>query len=102
MFSRLSRQLSVEDLPWVERQREIGTTAFKVLAPDVGSGQYAVAVRYPAGAVIGRHRHLMPVYAYTLQGTWRYEEHDWIAPPGSFVSKLARPSTPWSSMKVTR
>lgn len=36
---------------------------------------------------LGRHRHRGIVTAMTLEGTWRYEEYDWVAKPGDFVKE---------------
>ena len=42
-------------------------------------------LHYPKPGVIGRHSHDGPVFAYTLEGSWYYPEHDWVAEKGSFV-----------------
>ena len=36
---------------------------------------------------LGRHRHRGVVTAMTLEGTWRYDEYDWVAKPGDFVKE---------------
>jgi 2,4'-dihydroxyacetophenone dioxygenase len=85
MLNDVSMKIDLGELPWVTRDRGTFSTSFKLLAQDTGSGMYATAVRYPAGTLIGRHRHLLPVYAYTVAGAWHYLEHDWVASAGSFV-----------------
>jgi uncharacterized RmlC-like cupin family protein len=36
-----------------------------------------------------KHYHSGTVHVYTLSGSWRYLEHDWVAGPGSFVFETA-------------
>ena len=35
--------------------------------------------------MIGRHVHDGPVFSYTIEGSWFYPEHDWVAEKGSFI-----------------
>jgi hypothetical protein len=41
------------------------------------------------GAQLGIHYHVGTVRGYTLQGHWRYLEHDWVAKPGTFIYEPA-------------
>ena len=52
---------------------------------DVRSNSYANILWVRKGGVLGRHRHRGPVWACTLEGSWRYLEYDWVARPGSYV-----------------
>ncbi len=36
-----------------------------------------------------RHHHTGTVIVYTVQGSWRYKEHDWVAHAGSVVYETA-------------
>jgi hypothetical protein len=36
-----------------------------------------------------RHRTSGPTTIYTVQGRWKYREHDWVAGPGSLVIEPA-------------
>jgi len=45
--------------------------------------------KYPPGTQIPSHRHSGQVFVYTLQGTWGYLEHDFVAGPGSAVFETA-------------
>ncbi len=36
-------------------------------------------------ALVSRHYHPAPVWAYTISGKWAYLEHDWTATAGDFV-----------------
>jgi quercetin dioxygenase-like cupin family protein len=55
------------------------------LAFDVRNGAFANILWVKKGGKLGRHRHRGPVFACTLEGSWRYLEYDWVARPGSYV-----------------
>jgi 2,4'-dihydroxyacetophenone dioxygenase len=55
------------------------------LAFDVRSNSFANILWVKTGGMLGRHRHRGPVWACTLEGSWRYLEYDWVAQPGSYV-----------------
>jgi 2,4'-dihydroxyacetophenone dioxygenase len=57
----------------------------KYLRIDVSSAETVSLLRMPAHMHLPRHRHIGPVTVYTLEGSWRYLEHDWIAQPGSLI-----------------
>jgi quercetin dioxygenase-like cupin family protein len=48
---------------------------------------YANVLWVKKGGSLGRHRHRGRVFGYTLEGSWRYLEYDWIARPGSYVQE---------------
>lgn len=52
---------------------------------DVSAGITVNILHYPVPGVIGRHVHDGPVFSYTLEGSWYYPEHDWVAQKGSFI-----------------
>lgn len=52
---------------------------------DVAGGVTVNVLHYPKEGRIGRHIHDGPVYSYTIEGSWYYPEHDWVAEAGSFV-----------------
>lgn len=56
---------------------------------NVTSGGYSVILKCLPGRGLSPHYHSAPVYGYTLRGTWRYLEHDWVALPGSFIYEPA-------------
>jgi quercetin dioxygenase-like cupin family protein len=56
---------------------------------DVTSGGFSVLLKGLPGAQLGVHYHVGRVRGYTLQGRWRYLEHDWIAGPGTFIYEPA-------------
>jgi len=55
------------------------------LAFDVRNNAVANILWVKKNGKLGRHRHRGPVWACTLEGSWRYLEYDWVARPGSYV-----------------
>ena len=43
----------------------------------------------PGGEGLGVHNHHGTVIVYTVQGAWRYLEHEWTAKAGDFVDQTA-------------
>jgi hypothetical protein len=66
--------------------------------------------QHPAGRAAQCHYHTGPVHAFTLKGSWRYLEHDWVAgegtfvyePPGEVHTLEADPKTGMTTFFVTR
>ena len=56
---------------------------------NVTSGGFSVLLKGLPGAQLGVHYHVGTVRGYTLQGQWRYLEHDWVAKPGTFIYEPA-------------
>jgi hypothetical protein len=54
---------------------------------NVSSGGFANILRIKPGAALPIHYHVSTVHAYTIQGTWYYEEHKhkWVAKAGTYV-----------------
>jgi len=75
-----------ELLPWVD----IGIGIFfKVVSCCNHTGRYAILTKYPPGTIIPPHRHSGRVTAITVQGTWSYLEHDFVATPGCIAFETA-------------
>ena len=74
--------LHIETVPWMGEQASI---AMKLLRVDPVGGEYTLYTRMDAGTQLPRHRHFGPVDAWTIKGTWRYLEYDWVAGPGGYV-----------------
>ncbi len=73
---------SEEISPWVPF---IENVWIRHLTFDVRSSSASNVLWVAAGGMLGRHRHRGPVSGYTLEGSWRYLEYDWVAGPGDFV-----------------
>ena len=61
------------------------TLSFRPLCLCTSQGYYVNLLKFTGGGVLGRHRHSSPVHALTLQGSWKYREHEWHANPGTYV-----------------
>ena len=46
---------------------------------------FANILRIQPGTSLPAHFHPAGVYGFTLKGSWRYLEHDWVATPGTFL-----------------
>jgi quercetin dioxygenase-like cupin family protein len=46
-------------------------------------------LRARPGAELGTHDHFGRVIAYTVSGSWRYAEHNWVASAGDVVYETA-------------
>ena len=75
---------SEEDSPWVPFREN---TFIRHVAFDVRTNMFANVLWVKSGGMLGRHRHRGRVFGYTLEGSWRYLEYDWIARPGSYVQE---------------
>ncbi len=67
---------------WVPQTADV---SFRPLILCVSQGYYINILRVRAAGVLSRHRHSGPVHAFTLRGTWRYLEHDWVANAGDYA-----------------
>ncbi len=52
---------------------------------DCTNGAWANLLSIRPGGQLKCHYHTGPVHAFTLKGSWRYLEHDWVAGEGTFV-----------------
>jgi 2,4'-dihydroxyacetophenone dioxygenase len=76
---------SEEESPWVPFK---GNTVFiRHLAFDVRTNMFANVLWVKQGGSLGRHKHRGRVFGYTLEGSWRYLEYDWVARAGSYVQE---------------
>jgi 2,4'-dihydroxyacetophenone dioxygenase len=73
-----------DESPWVPFKEN---SFIRHLAFDVRSNMYANVLWVTKGGMLGRHRHRGRVFGYTVEGSWRYLEYDWIARPGSYVQE---------------
>ena len=76
---------SEEESPWVPFKGN--TTFVRHLSFDVRSNMYANVLWVKQGGMLGRHKHRGRVFGYTVEGSWRYLEYDWIARSGSYVQE---------------
>ena len=73
-----------EESPWVPFKENV---FIRHLVFDVRNNFYANVLWVKKGGMLGRHRHRGRVFGYTLEGSWRYLEYDWVARVGSYVQE---------------
>lgn len=84
-----------ESLPWLPAAPHAELASVKLVAVDPAHGEMVSLLRASPGVEFPTHRSTSPMTIYTLQGRWRYREHDWVAGPGSVVMEPAgAPHTP--------
>lgn len=77
---------------------------------DISNGGWSNLLRIGPGEMLACHYHTQPVHGFTLRGSWRYLEHDWVAsegtyiyePPGEMHTLLADAETGMTTFFVTR
>jgi 2,4'-dihydroxyacetophenone dioxygenase len=75
------------DLPFV---RAGNGTSLQLLQVDLAVGIWIVRTRFDAGTTLQRHRHTGHVLAFTLSGSWYYEESpDEVSIAGSYLYEPA-------------
>lgn len=52
---------------------------------DITQGGWSTLLRVAPGCRLARHYHTAPVHGFTLKGSWRYPEHDWVAREGTYI-----------------
>jgi quercetin dioxygenase-like cupin family protein len=75
--------------PWMPFAPYSDNVLIKYFKIDPVRGETVTLLKVPAGAELPRHHHTGTVIVYTVQGSWRYKEHDWIARAGSVVYETA-------------
>jgi 2,4'-dihydroxyacetophenone dioxygenase len=73
-----------EESPWVPFKEN---TFIRHLGFDVRTNMYTNVLWVRSGGMLGRHRHRGRVIGYTLEGSWRYLEYEWVARAGSYVQE---------------
>ena len=78
-----------ESLPWVPLTPYTDKILLKYFKLDPIRGEWIVLMKVPPGVQLPKHHHTGTVMVYTIEGKWKYEEHDWVAGPGSIVYETA-------------
>jgi 2,4'-dihydroxyacetophenone dioxygenase len=76
-------------LPWHPFTPYSDEVLLKLMHIDLVKGEVVGMLKAPGGTSLGTHNHYGRVLVYTVQGSWRYAEHDWVAKPGDFVYEVA-------------
>ncbi len=77
------------DLPWIPFTPYSTTVRLKLLQVNPVTGQVITMFHVPGGEGLGVHDHHGTVIVYTVQGAWRYLEHEWTAQAGDLVYETA-------------
>ncbi|WP_434033105.1 2,4'-dihydroxyacetophenone dioxygenase family protein [Cupriavidus sp. a3] len=78
-----------ESLPWVPFTPYSEDVLLKYFKLDPVRGEWIVRMKAPIGMQLPKHHHTGTVIVYTIEGQWKYKEHDWVAGPGSVVYETA-------------
>jgi hypothetical protein len=81
--------IDVESLPWMPFAPYSDEIFLKLIKVDPITGQWIALLKAPARSELPMHHHAGTVMVWTMQGQWKYVEHDWVATPGSFVFETA-------------
>lgn len=76
-------------LPWVPFTPYADNVLLKYFKFDPIRGEFIVLMKAPMNMQLPKHHHSGTVMVYTIEGQWKYKEHDWIAGPGSLVYETA-------------
>jgi quercetin dioxygenase-like cupin family protein len=85
----VTSHVDAESLPWVPFTPYSEDVLLKYHKVDPVRGEVVAGFRMPADADMAPHYHTGTVIVYTIRGSWRYIEHDWIARPGDVVYETA-------------
>ena len=78
-----------ETMPWMPFAPYSDTVEVKYFKADPVRGEVISLLKAPPGTTLPKHHHSGTVIVYTIQGCWKYLEHDWIARPKSIVFETA-------------
>ncbi len=81
--------LNAEDTPWIPYTPYAEDVLIKYFKIDPVRGETISLLKVPPGTKLATHHHTGTVIVYTVQGSWKYIEHDWVARPGSVVYETA-------------
>jgi len=84
-----TRCIADDSLPWLPLAPYADFASVKLLSADPVRGELILVLRAPPGIELPRHRTSGSTTIYTVQGRWKYREHDWVAGPGSLVIEPA-------------
>ena len=71
-----------ESLPWIPFTPYAQNVLLKYFKLDPIRGEWIVMMKSPIDMQLPKHHHTGTVMVYTIEGQWKYKEHDWIAGPG--------------------
>ena len=78
-----------DSLPWVPFAPYAENVLLKYFKLDPIRGEWIVLMKSSIDMQLPKHHHTGTVLVYTIEGKWKYEEHDWVAGAGSIVYETA-------------
>jgi len=78
----IARHRSEKELPFVSSQEGV---TFQLLQADTEAALWVIRLRAQPGVTLQRHKHTGEVFAYTIQGSWKYLEYPEINTAGSYL-----------------
>jgi 2,4'-dihydroxyacetophenone dioxygenase len=81
--------LNDADTPWMPFAPYDKKVLLKYFKIDPVHGEVITLLKAPAGHEMARHHHTGTVIVYTVQGAWKYKEHDWTSRAGGVVYETA-------------
>jgi hypothetical protein len=81
--------MGTDALPWHPFTPYSDDILLKLFHVDPVRGEVVAMLKLPGGMTLATHNHYGRVLVYTVAGSWRYLEHDWVAGPGDFVYEVA-------------
>jgi 2,4'-dihydroxyacetophenone dioxygenase len=82
LMSELVIPTGADDRYWMQLTEDVRQ---RPLLFDCTNGAWTNLLSIRPGGRLQCHYHTGPVHAFTLKGSWRYLEHDWVAGEGTFV-----------------
>jgi len=77
--------MSEDASPWMPFAPYNDAVQVKYFRADPVRGEVLATFKLPAGELLPLHHHTGTITIFTVQGRWRFLEHDWVATPGSVV-----------------
>jgi len=107
LMSELVIPTGDDDRYWMQFTEDVRQ---RPLLFDCTNGAWTNLLSIRPGGRLQCHYHTGSVHAFTLKGSWRYVEHDWVAgegtfvyePPGEIHTLEADPKTGMTTFFVTR
>ena len=81
--------IDVEALPWMPFSPYSEEIFLKLIKVDPIRGEWTTLLKLPPYTELPMHHHSGTVMVWTVTGSWRYKEHNWVANAGSFVFETA-------------
>ena len=75
-----------EELPFVA----LGDgTHLQLLQVDVEAGLWVIRTKFEPGVIVPTHKHTGEVFAFTISGSWKYQEYPEVNTAGSYLYEPA-------------